>query len=96
MLFHDSGKETLRYLLDTGDGQSNREGSDKAAAQAYHGAGCRTGHQQIDTPEKAQTRKQGKMLMERKTVRGHLRLTARNREIMVETNADVKTDRASL
>ena len=59
MLFHDSGKETLRYLLDTGDGQSNREGSDKAAAQAYHGAGCRTGHQHIDTPEKAQTRKQG-------------------------------------
>ena len=58
--FCQTGKEAVRNLLDAGDGQSDRESCEKAAAHTYQCVGCRTGDHQVNTPEESQSRKQGK------------------------------------
>ena len=60
LAFFKPGREAVRYLMDAGDSQSNRKSGNKTIAQTCYGDGRRFGHHRMDTPEKVQSRKQGK------------------------------------
>ena len=58
--FFKPGREAVRYLMDAGDSLSNRKSRNKTIVQTCYGDGRRFGHHRMDTPEKVQSRKQGK------------------------------------